>query len=108
MNRAMKAQLLSFFILPPSSLKIVERETRLELATLALARRCSTTELLPLLSTTDSNDSMIVVKRSSFQDACSICNAQLFPTHSVDMSLARRFSAGMVVNDSDSRCVSDD
>jgi hypothetical protein len=26
----------------------VERETRLELATLALARRCSTTELLPL------------------------------------------------------------
>ena len=26
----------------------MERETRLELATLALARRCSTTELLPL------------------------------------------------------------
>jgi hypothetical protein len=26
----------------------VERETRFELATLALARRCSTTELLPL------------------------------------------------------------
>ncbi len=38
------------FILHPSAfpLKIVERETRLELATLALARRCSTTELLPL------------------------------------------------------------
>ena len=26
----------------------MERETRFELATLALARRCSTTELLPL------------------------------------------------------------
>ena len=36
----------------PSSARLhrdlVERETRLELATLALARRCSTTELLPL------------------------------------------------------------
>ena len=34
----------------PSSLilKELERETRFELATLALARRCSTTELLPL------------------------------------------------------------
>ena len=35
----------------PSSARLhpntVERETRLELATLALARRCSTTELLP-------------------------------------------------------------
>jgi hypothetical protein len=38
---------LSSFILPPSPL-ILERETRFELATLALARRCSTTELLPL------------------------------------------------------------
>src|SRR5215213_1138924 len=38
----------SNFISPPSSLKFVERETRFELATLALARRCSTTELLPL------------------------------------------------------------
>ena len=27
----------------------MERETRFELATLALARRCSTTELLPLV-----------------------------------------------------------
>jgi hypothetical protein len=35
------------FIRPPSS-DFVERETRFELATLALARRCSTTELLPL------------------------------------------------------------
>ena len=36
----------------PSSARLhpdfVERETRFELATLALARRCSTTELLPL------------------------------------------------------------
>ena len=38
----------SSFILHPSSLKELERETRFELATLALARRCSTTELLPL------------------------------------------------------------
>ena len=38
---------LSSFIRPPSS-DFVERETRFELATLALARRCSTTELLPL------------------------------------------------------------
>ena len=38
----------SNFISPPSSPKFVERETRFELATLALARRCSTTELLPL------------------------------------------------------------
>jgi hypothetical protein len=29
----------------------MERETRFELATLALARRCSTTELLPLVTT---------------------------------------------------------
>ncbi len=38
------------FVLHPSAfiLDFVERETRLELATLALARRCSTTELLPL------------------------------------------------------------
>jgi hypothetical protein len=38
------------FLLHPSAfiLEFVERETRLELATLALARRCSTTELLPL------------------------------------------------------------
>jgi hypothetical protein len=38
------------FFLHPSAfiLDFVERETRLELATLALARRCSTTELLPL------------------------------------------------------------
>lgn len=43
----MKAMKLSSFIRPPSS-DFVERETRLELATLALARRCSTTELLPL------------------------------------------------------------
>src|SRR5438105_13648455 len=35
----------SYFILHPL---ILERETRFELATLALARRCSTTELLPL------------------------------------------------------------
>ena len=33
---------------PPAFIYFVERETRLELATLALARRCSTTELLPL------------------------------------------------------------
>jgi hypothetical protein len=43
-----KAPELSSFILPPSSFDFVERETRFELATLALARRCSTTELLPL------------------------------------------------------------
>jgi hypothetical protein len=37
------------FVLHPSFIvDFVERETRLELATLALARRCSTTELLPL------------------------------------------------------------
>jgi hypothetical protein len=37
-------------ILHPTALlsDFLERETRLELATLALARRCSTTELLPL------------------------------------------------------------
>ncbi len=40
----------SAFIPHPSALipVFLERETRLELATLALARRCSTTELLPL------------------------------------------------------------
>ncbi len=43
----------------------MERETRLELATLALARRCSTTELLPLLELSDSNDSNQVVKRGA-------------------------------------------
>ena len=57
----------------PSSFRlhplILERETRFELATLALARRCSTTELLPLWSTTDSNDSMIVVKRATFWES---------------------------------------
>src|ERR1700687_5848206 len=58
---------LSSFIPHPSSLDNLERETRLELATLALARRCSTTELLPLWSSSDSNDSMFVVKRGSFQ-----------------------------------------
>jgi hypothetical protein len=31
-----------------------------------LARRCSTTELLPLWSSSDSNDSMFVVKRAGF------------------------------------------
>ncbi len=37
------------FVLHPSAfIQILERETRFELATLALARRCSTTELLPL------------------------------------------------------------
>ena len=35
---------------PPAFIYFVERETRLELATLALARRCSTTELLQLTS----------------------------------------------------------
>ena len=49
----MKQQLLeSQWGFRPSSARLhpdfVERETRLELATLALARRCSTTELLPL------------------------------------------------------------
>jgi hypothetical protein len=45
-----------YFFLFPFALKL-ERETRFELATLALARRCSTTELLPLLVTRfDSND----------------------------------------------------
>jgi hypothetical protein len=34
-------------VFPPAQCGM-ERETRLELATLALARRCSTTELLPL------------------------------------------------------------
>ena len=33
---------------PPAFIDLLERETRFELATLALARRCSTTELLPL------------------------------------------------------------
>ena len=41
------------FVLHPSAfIQIVERETRFELATLALARRCSTTELLPLTNKT--------------------------------------------------------
>ena len=41
------------FVLHPSAfIQILERETRLELATLALARRCSTTELLPLIRIT--------------------------------------------------------
>ena len=37
---------------PPAFIDLVERETRFELATLALARRCSTTELLPLAKKT--------------------------------------------------------
>jgi hypothetical protein len=38
----------AFVLHPPAFiLDFVERETRFELATLALARRCSTTELLP-------------------------------------------------------------
>ena len=47
MNKSDESRL---FIPHPSSLilKELERETRFELATLALARRCSTTELLPL------------------------------------------------------------
>src|SRR5688500_4628386 len=54
------------FVLHPSAfIQILERETRLELATLALARRCSTTELLPLSSTVDSSDSTRLVKRAS-------------------------------------------
>ena len=49
----MKQQLLEKPVsFRPSSARLhpdfVERETRFELATLALARRCSTTELLPL------------------------------------------------------------
>ena len=38
----------AFVLHPPAFINVVERETRFELATLALARRCSTTELLPL------------------------------------------------------------
>ena len=57
---------LSSLIPPPSSFSILERETRFELATLALARRCSTTELLPLWSTRDSKDLGIVVKRRAW------------------------------------------
>ena len=38
----------SVFIQSAFIRNLVERETRFELATLALARRCSTTELLPL------------------------------------------------------------
>jgi hypothetical protein len=38
----------AFVLHPPAFIYFVERETRFELATLALARRCSTTELLPL------------------------------------------------------------
>ena len=38
----------AFTLHPAAYWSILERETRLELATLALARRCSTTELLPL------------------------------------------------------------
>ena len=44
-NRKLKTDSSSFRLYP----LILERETRFELATLALARRCSTTELLPLL-----------------------------------------------------------
>ncbi len=44
---------------------ILERETRFELATLALARRCSTTELFPLDSMTHSTDKGGSVKRLS-------------------------------------------
>ena len=48
----MKQHLLESRSFRPSSARLhpefVERETRFELATLALARRCSTTELLPL------------------------------------------------------------
>ena len=36
---------------PDMNMKMMERKTRFELATLALARRCSTTELLPQLAT---------------------------------------------------------
>ena len=47
------------FVPHPSAfiLDFVERETRFELATLALARRCSTTELLPLSKKTAENRS---------------------------------------------------
>ena len=47
----------------PSSFNDLERETRFELATLALARRCSTTELLPL-RVFDSTYPQYVVKRT--------------------------------------------
>jgi hypothetical protein len=49
------------FLLLPSLLRL-ERETRFELATLALARRCSTTELLPLFKDIDSNYWGLLVK----------------------------------------------
>ena len=57
----------------PSSVRLhrdfVERETRLELATLALARRCSTTELLPLTK-------KMLRKTSDFKRGCE--NVPLF------------------------------
>src|ERR1700677_328584 len=52
----------------------MERETRLELATLALARRCSTTELLPLNA-----DSSIPGRRNRVKPATSVAQ-RLFPT----------------------------
>jgi hypothetical protein len=46
--KTQRKQMLSSFIPSAFILGFLERETRFELATLALARRCSTTELLPL------------------------------------------------------------
>ena len=65
-ERSNESRMLSSLIPYPSSFDSLERETRLELATLALARRCSTTELLPLWSIWDSSYSDFIVKRSRF------------------------------------------
>src|SRR5687768_8026739 len=65
----------SNFISPPSSPKFVERETRFELATLALARRCSTTELLPLFKKT----AVFKVVERNVPLFLSLCPEALFP-----------------------------
>ena len=48
----------------------MERETRLELATLALARRCSTTELLPLNASSSIPGCRNWVKRARRAEKC--------------------------------------
>ena len=59
----MKQAEAAFVLHPPAFIYFVERETRFELATLALARRCSTTELLPLSKKTN-NAVLKVVERN--------------------------------------------
>src|SRR6266545_3278930 len=66
----MNLKLSSFILHPPSSL-ILERETRLELATLALARRCSTTELLPR----SERHSILMIRDSLSRQRCGSARA---------------------------------